>query len=85
MENTNIKAVEAVKISKNTLTLIKCRAAMSDVFKSVNSVHQDVYGNDTDEITEKYRAKFHELDSELCALIANIVDNQMLESNYQEI
>lgn len=88
MQNTIINyqdKVKEIKIGEETMKLIECRAMMSDVFNDITKVFLDHYGDECDDILEKFRKKHYELDEELMKLMILIIDENILNSEYKEI
>lgn len=82
---TCLNNVQGIKIGKETMKLLQCRAMMSDVFNEVIDVFVDHYGEACDDITEKFRKKHCELDEEMMKLTMMIIDENSLSSDYKEI
>lgn len=83
--NTCVEKVKSIKIGKETMKLLECRAMMSDVFNGVVEVFTDYYGDASDDMTEKFRKRHFELDEELMELIKKMVDARLIESDYEEL
>lgn len=83
--NTCVEKVKSIKIGKETMKLLECRAMMSDVFNGVIDVFLEHYGEACDDMTEKFRKKHCELDEELMKLTMMIIDENSLNSDYEEI
>ena len=79
---------ESIKISEETMNLIKCRALLSDLFEYVVNSYARVFPNTVDikeETLDSFKDAHAKLDYEIVGLIRDVVDERTLDSNYTEL
>lgn len=77
----NLENAKNIKLSKNTHTLIMCRAMLSDIQETVVEVVGELYGNRQDEYLEDFRDRQCNLDIELCSLISTFIEVTTLDGD----
>lgn len=81
----NLENAKNIKLSKNTHTLIMCRAMLFDIESTVVDVISDVYGDkQSDERLEDFRTRSCNLDGELCSLMTTLIDITSLDGTVQD-
>lgn len=86
--NKMVANAESIKISEETMNLIKCRALLSDLFEYVVNSYARVFPNTVDikeETLDSFKAAHAKLDYEIVGLIRDVVDERTLDSNYTEL
>lgn len=86
--NKMVANAESIKISEETMNLIKCRALLSDLFEYVVNSYARVFPNTVDikeETLDSFKDAHAKLDYEIVGLIRDVVDERTLDSNYTEL
>lgn len=77
----NLENAKNIKLSKNTHTLIMCRALLTDIQDTVVEVVGELYGNEQDKHLEEFRTRQYNLDIELCSLISTFIEVTSLDGD----
>ena len=86
--NKMVANSESIKISEETMNLIKCRALLSDLFEYVVNSYARVFPDTADikdETLDSFKDAHAKLDYEIVELIRDVVDERTLDSNYTEL
>lgn len=77
---------EHIAISRETQTLIQCRARLSDIINDVTEVIEIYWGiEQSDKILEQFSNTVSDLDTALLGLLGDIMASMMLDENYKEM
>ena len=77
---------EHITISRETQTLIQCRARLSDIINDVTEVIGTYWGiEQSDKILEQFSNTASDLDTALLGLMGDIMATTMLDENYTEM
>lgn len=79
---------ENIKISEDTMNLIKCRALLSDLYEYVVNSYARVFPETADiknETLDNFKDAHAKLDYEVVGLIRNVVEERTLGSKYTEL
>ena len=85
IDNMCIDNVKDIQISKETKTLMLCRARLSSVYNTVSNIVNKTYNRDPEDVFDGFDDKFLEFDRKLMEVISTYVEIKSSNSNYTEM
>lgn len=80
------KNAEGVTISNETITLIKCRARLADIYADVAEVLERLFGSAAvDKEMKVFADAFSTITGELSGFTAESIDGRLLDSDFREM
>ncbi len=73
IDNMCIDNVKDIQISKETKTLMLCRARLSSVYNTVSNIVNKTYNQDPEDVFDGFDDKFLEFDRKLMEVISTYV------------
>lgn len=85
MNTLEIGNTNCIQTSEETMTLIRCRAMLSDIYNTVNKIMTDCEKVDYSDYIKEFGDDFGEMDAVLSQILWLRMDVELTENNFTRI